>query len=116
MAGRRDRIIIAVILVVALISFIAVRMMTAGGTKVVITRNGEPYGTYDLAEDKTIDVSGEKGTNRITIQDGTVRVTEASCPDQICVHTAPLSQEKGGIIVCLPHELVVELKKNQNKG
>lgn len=110
MVRKGDRIVIGGILVTTLLLF-AMRKMTVGGTQVVITRNGETYAAYDLTEDRTVEIKGENGTNTVQILDGSVSMTEASCPDQVCVHTAPLSEEKGGIIVCLPHELVVELKK-----
>jgi len=111
MIKKGDKIIIGVVLAVALVSLVIMRMMASGGTQVVITQNGEVYGTYDLKENRTIYIEGGSGTNTVKIQDGSVSMIEASCPDQVCVHTHPLSKEKGGIIVCLPHKVVVELKE-----
>jgi len=33
-------------------------------------------------------------------------VAQADCPDKICVHTGPISQE-GEVIACLPHGVII---------
>ncbi|EHN58149.1 NusG domain II-containing protein [Oenococcus kitaharae] len=43
-----------------------------------------------------------------------VRVIEANCPDQICVHHAPIDQA-GQSIVCLPHKLIIEVKSGSGR-
>ena len=35
----------------------------------------------------------------------------ATCPDKICVNMFPISEEVQGVIVCLPNEVIVELKE-----
>lgn len=107
---KKDVILIGVVLLIAVISLVVMKLVTTGGTKVVITQHGEVYGTYDLNKDKVIYIESEEGTNTVKIQDGSVQMIEASCPDQICVHSAPLRLDQPGVIVCLPHELIVEIK------
>ena len=63
------------------------------------------YGVYDLDKDQTIRI-GE--TNTCEIREGAVRMTEAACPDQICVHSAAIDR-KGGSIVCLPNHIVLRI-------
>lgn len=53
--------------------------------------------------------SGENGENHLVIRDGYAEITEASCPDKICVKHAPIS-ESGQTIVCLPNKVVVTIK------
>lgn len=48
------------------------------------------------------------GYNIVCIQDGAVSVTQADCPDQICVRHAATNLS-GDPIVCLPNRLVVEV-------
>ena len=43
------------------------------------------------------------------VKDGKVSVTEADCPDKVCVNTGEISKS-GDTIVCLPHKLVVEIE------
>ena len=56
---------------------------------------GEVYGTYSLKENQKISI---QDTNVCQIQDGYVTMTEADCPDQICVHTARISEDGGSIV------------------
>lgn len=51
--------------------------------QVVVSIDGNPYGTYDLNTDQTVNINE---SNQIRIQDRTVRMIEADCPDQICVN------------------------------
>ena len=46
--------------------------------------------------------------NTVSVEPGRICVSEADCPDKICVHQGWLSQ---GItpIVCLPHKLMIQL-------
>ena len=70
------------------------------------------YGVYDLAEDQTIRIGD---TNVCEIRDGEVCMTEADCPDQICVHSVPIT-EKGGSIVCLPNHIVLRVIDSDDAG
>ena len=79
------------------------------GAQVVITWNGKVDGTYSLAEDRTLVFEGENGgRNVVVFEDGLVFVSEANCPDQICVNHKPTNQTADPI-VCLPNKLVVEV-------
>lgn len=105
---------------IALIAGILILSLLAGGivwlnlrssTKVLVTVGGEPCGTFDLRKDQTIVLEPEDGSwhNTLQIKDGKASIIEADCDNQICVHTPALSEDFAGIIVCLPHGLVVEL-------
>ena len=41
-------------------------------------------------------------------KDGTADITEADCPDKLCVHQRAISKTKE-TIVCLPNKVVVEV-------
>ena len=45
----------------------------------------------------------------LVIKDGKADITEADCPDKLCVHQAPISRE-GEALVCLPHRVVVTVR------
>ena len=53
--------------------------------------------------------SADGGSNTILVEPGRICVSEADCPDQICVHQGWLSDQVLPI-VCLPHRLVIMLK------
>lgn len=99
-------VLLALFLVLAVIAgiFYATR---PGGAKVRITVDGEEYGTYPLAVNKTIPITGADGQeNVVEISGGTVFMKSATCPNQICVHTGRISKE-GQSIVCLPNKVTV---------
>ena len=57
-------------------------------------------------------VSGyQGGINSIIISNGSVTVSDADCPDKLCVKTGKINRA-GETIVCLPHRVVVEIKRN----
>ena len=79
--------------------------------QVVVSIDGNPYGTYDLNTDQTVNINE---SNQIRIQDRTVRMIEADCPDQICVSRG-LIRKSGQSIVCLPHRLVIRLEQAEDQ-
>lgn len=76
-----------------------------------ITVDGKVIRTIDLstAPDETFTVESGYGTNVVCIKDGEIFVSEASCPDKICINHGPLKSEYLPII-CLPNKFVIELK------
>lgn len=54
--------------------------------------------------------TAEGGSNTVEISPGGVAVTQANCPDQICVQQGRISNSLLPI-TCLPHRLVIELKQ-----
>lgn len=82
-----------------------------GGTQVRVTVGGTIYGTYPLDREQTVVIAPADGSwhNTLRIADGRAEMVEADCSNQICVHTPPLREQQAGVIVCLPHGVVVEL-------
>lgn len=99
---------IAVFLLIALISFAAMSLAGKKGGQVRVTVDSEEYGTYSLAKDQEISISGDGWENILVIEDGAAKMTKADCPDKICVSHGKISK-KGETIVCLPHKVVVEV-------
>ncbi|MBR5047789.1 MAG: NusG domain II-containing protein, partial [Eubacterium sp.] len=66
------------------------------------------HGTYPLEEDQTISIRGEDFVSILVIRDGMADMTEADCPDQICVRHSSI-HFRGETIICLPHKVVVEV-------
>ena len=60
----------------------------------------------DLTVDQSFTVESEFGTNVVTVQDGKIAVTEATCPDHYCMQRGFCNG--GTMIVCLPNRLVIE--------
>ena len=85
------------------------------GSYAVIKVDGNEIKTLDLnSGETTIEVNGyQGGVNKVVINDGKVSMTEADCPDELCVKTGKISRV-GETIVCLPHRVVVEIKGSQD--
>lgn len=76
-----------------------------------ITQNGTQLEEIDLNrvdEPYSFVLEDENGSNTVLVEKGRIRISEADCPDQICVKQGWISD--GTVpIVCLPHKLVVEI-------
>lgn len=80
-----------------------------------VYQNGLLIRSIDLSqvtEPYSFTVTDDQGhENTIQVESGRIRVSQANCPDQICVNTGWLET---GIepIVCLPARLVIRLEKS----
>lgn len=108
---KKEFIIVAVMLIAAAM-VMAVMHFTTGGTKVVVTVSGTEYGTYSLYRNIEVEIKTEHGTNILRIENGQADIVSATCPDKICVNTHSISDDVPGVIVCLPHEVIVEIKED----
>ena len=81
-------------------------------THAEIISDGTLLQTLDLRIDRTFHVSvGGVGYNYLTVKDGKIAVTDASCPDHYCMHRGFCNG--GTQIVCLPNRLVIEFVAEQ---
>ncbi len=77
-----------------------------------ITLDGSPYKTVDLHQDQEFVVTqGNGASNTITVKDGRIAVTAASCPDHYCMQRGYCNS--GTQIVCLPNRLVIQFLGEQ---
>lgn len=107
---RNDCILILIIVLLAGGFWLVQYLNTAQKEAVLwIYQNGDLTGEYDLSQSRTIPVMGtEDSYNLVLIEDGTVRVTDADCPDQLCMKQRSISKN-GESIICLPHRLVLQI-------
>lgn len=111
-SSKLNIMLVAVIALVAVAGFAAVKLMglgstTQGATAVVTDADKKTY-ELPLDTDATITVTTDLGTNVIEVKDGRVRAKEADCPNQDCVHQGWIGKP-GQQIVCLPHKLTVDI-------
>ncbi len=72
-----------------------------------IWSDGKLVKSLSLQEETEFTVESAYGTNVITVKDGKLAVTQASCPDHYCMHRGFCS-DSGQQIVCLPNRLVIK--------
>ncbi len=97
------------VLAAILILCIGLSLIFFGGetaTQAQIVSDGRVVRTVDLAVDQEFTVETEDGYNIVTVKDGKIAVTEASCPDHYCMARGFCNS--GAQIVCLPNRLVIE--------
>lgn len=106
---KQDIIFIGGIIFIGILLVVAYRIWyhSPGGTAEV-SIDGKIYQTVSLSEDITITLPTENGYNILTIQDGFADITEADCPDKLCVKQKKIHRT-GETLVCLPHKLVVKI-------
>jgi len=64
--------------------------------------------TYPLAVNRTFPVNGTLGKMTVTIENGTVGVSEANCPLGICKKTGKIRHPHAQI-VCAPNHIVISI-------
>lgn len=107
---KKEMILIAGILIVSCLLLLFNQILFRGPAgKVEITVDGNVIQTLNLNEDGEILVHGfNGGTNRVVVKDGKVSVTEASCPDKVCIHKGWI-QHTGENVVCLPNHMIARI-------
>ena len=101
---KRDIILIASILAVAIALFLIVELTKEEGAGVVVKVDGVEVAEYSLSKSGTYPLNG--GTNILVIEDGRAYLSDANCPDKLCVHQGKISRT-GEVITCLPNKLTV---------
>lgn len=113
---RYDIILIIGLLVITMVIAMAVRFTQKTGKTVVVSVDGVVKYTFPLDENLEFKIEGyESGTNYLVIKDGEAYLTEASCPDLLCVHMGKISSQ-GQSIICLPNRVVVEIRDDNESN
>ena len=111
---KKTKIWIAVLLSVVLLGLLGFFALSrlGGGTIAVITVEGQEYKRIDLSrvtESYDIEIDTKYGHNTVHVAPGRIAVTQADCPDGICVAQGAI--DRGGVpIVCMPLRLVVKIE------
>lgn len=103
---KKDFIVIAGILLIALIAFLFLELSKEEGSSVVVRVNGEVVATYSL--EKNAQYTLNNGTNILCIEDGKAYLVDANCPDHLCVKQGAITYN-GETITCLPNKLTVTI-------
>ena len=70
-----------------------------------ISTEGTVVRIVDLRIDQEFTVQAKSGSNTVTVKDGSIAVTAATCPDHYCMERGYCNS--GSPIVCLPNRLVI---------
>ena len=104
----RDLILVGILLLAAFLLFFLTRRSqareTGSGASAVVTVDGEEIGRYYLNRDGTFPLNG--GSNVLVVENGEAWVSEANCPDKVCMGMGKISRN-GEFIACLPNRLII---------
>ncbi|HHT91817.1 MAG: NusG domain II-containing protein [Bacillota bacterium] len=113
---KGDFILIVVLVVIGLGTLVYNQVIAprrGQGTMVAIEIEGQVVQRFDLSQNMAPRrFETEHGFNVVEINEGQVRVSEADCPDLLCVNTG-WRRHVGQVIVCLPHYFVVRVVGEQ---
>ena len=110
---RADLILIAALLLLAGILFLALNHGRQEGGVVVVRVNGAEVERHTLSLSGTFPLNG--GSNILVIQNGQAWLSEANCPDHICVRQGKIHYT-GQVITCLPNRLTVTVEGGESDG
>ncbi len=107
---KNDIYLAAAVLAAAFLLWMMQRFVfSAKGEQITVVQDGEVVGTYLLTEENTLTfIDGAGGKNVLVIRDGEAYMSEADCPDKLCMRQKAIAK-KGESIICLPHRLAVEV-------
>lgn len=104
-----DLILVGGLLVVAAVLFFTLSRWSTDGRAVEVQVDGMTVAALPLDTDTTFIIdSADGGRNTLVIADGRAIVTEATCPDGVCVRHRAIDRA-GQSIICLPNKVVVRV-------
>lgn len=116
---KGDLVIVGIILLLAATFFLinVIRdSQSSGEGEVLVIRDGSVTASYPLSEDITVTLWNEERThyNLLMIRDGSAEISDANCPDKICVRSRAIERD-GESIICLPHKLVLSIHSERKR-
>lgn len=113
---RKDFILIGIILFIIAIGFGANYMLNNNkADKIEIYVDNKLYKTYSIDANEEIKIETDKGYNIVKIHDHGVEITEASCPDKVCINSGFITKPSESI-VCLPNKVNIKIISLNESG
>lgn len=109
---KNDMLLFGGVILLAAVTLLLYALFSKKGSCVLVLRDGVETERYLLSEDIEVEIKTEYGTNHLKIENGYASVTEADCPDKLCVHQKKISKS-GESLICLPHRLVIQVESEE---
>lgn len=106
---KRDFILIFSVLLITAVTFgINYVVNMKNGNNIEIYVDNKLYKTYNIDDEEEIRIENKGEYNIVKIHDNGVEITQASCPDKVCVH-AGFIKKPSQSIVCLPNKVHIKI-------
>ena len=109
----RDLVLAGSLLLAAVILLLVINGSRESGGVAVVRVDGVETERLPLSVNGTFPLTG--GSNILIIQDGQAWMSEANCPDLICVRQGKIHYS-GQVITCLPNRLTVTIEGGESGG
>ena len=101
-------IILLLVCMAGVAVFILMKLIPRHAPVAQIYSEGKLIRTVSLSESCEFTITTDIGYNIVQVSDGSISVTEADCPDKVCINSGAVSS--GAIpIICLPHKLEIRI-------
>lgn len=109
-SALRDLLLAAAILILAAGFYIGNRIMNRTPAVIVeVSVDGVVSQQLDLSKDGEYVIQGyNNGSNTLIIENGEAWISDATCPDKVCIHQGKISRS-GEMIVCLPNLMIAKI-------
>ena len=105
--------LIAALLLLAGVLYLVLQAGRQEGGFAVVRVNGVETERHSLSVNGTFPLNG--GSNILVIENGQAWLSEANCPDHICVKQGKIHYT-GQVITCLPNRLTVTVEGGESNG
>jgi hypothetical protein len=113
---KNDLILIGILLALGIIMLVIINAAKSEGSRVLITVDGREEAILELDKDIVYVIEGDNGErNVLEIKDGHADMTEANCPDKLCVKHRDIHYDNETII-CLPNKVVIRIIDGEDSG
>lgn len=105
---KKDILIILLLILISLGIYLFNSKFSEKGNEAEVMVDGKLFGRYTLDENGKYEIYNGDSYNILVIKDGTAKISEASCKNQICVNHKAISKNNESII-CIPNKIVVKI-------
>ncbi len=112
---KNDILLVLALLILGGVFWVYTSFGRDAGAEVLVSVAGEELYRLPIDEDTEVLIGEGDKTNLLVISSGEAFISEASCPDHVCVKSGKVSLE-GQTIVCLPNKVVVSIAGGDTSG
>ena len=110
---RADLLVIGALLLLALVLYLVIGATRTEGGVAVVRVDGVETERHSLSQSGVYPLNG--GSNILVIGDGQAWLSDANCPDLLCVRQGKIHYT-GQSIICLPNRLTVTVEGGESDG